>query len=63
VLKREVRHLKEEGNIRQARLPQGSRDWGTFMQMMREQIEAGARANRPGFKAVSKLRTDKSFDI
>jgi len=71
-LKREVRCLKEEGNIgrdlagqkvadilkrtkasiRQARLPQGSPDWDTFMQMTWEQIEAGARAHIPGRKVV-----------
>jgi hypothetical protein len=33
-----------------------------FMQMTWEQIEEGARANRPGFKVVRKLLTDKRFD-
>jgi hypothetical protein len=27
-----------------------------------EQIEEGGRANRPGFKGVRKLLTDKRFD-
>jgi len=32
------------------------------MEMTWEQIEAGARANSPGFKVVRKLLTDKRFD-
>ena len=32
------------------------------MEMTWEQIEAGARANRSGFKVVHKLLTDKRFD-
>ena len=53
---------RKKVSIRQARLPQGSPDWDTFMQMTWEEIEAGARANRPGFKVVRKLLTDKRFD-
>jgi hypothetical protein len=32
------------------------------MQMTWEHIEEGARINRPGFKAVRQLLTDKRFD-
>jgi hypothetical protein len=53
---------RKKASIRQARLPHGSPDWDTFMQMTWEQIEAGARANRPGFKVVRKLLIDKRFD-
>ena len=46
---------RKNTSIRQARLPQESPDWDTFMQMTWEQIEAGARANRPGLKLVRQL--------
>ena len=55
-----LRHKK--ASIKQARLPQGSPDWDEFSRMMWEQVEDGARANRPGFKVVRKLLTDKRFD-
>jgi len=53
---------RKKGSIKQAHLPSGSPDWDTFMQMTWEQIEAGARTNRPGFKVVRKLLADKRFD-
>jgi hypothetical protein len=53
---------RKKASIKQARLPRGSPDWEAFMEMTWEQIEAGARANRPGFKVVRKLLTDKRFD-
>jgi hypothetical protein len=53
---------RKKASIQQARLPQGSPDWDTFMEMTWEQIEVGARANRSGFKVVRKLLTDKRFD-
>jgi hypothetical protein len=53
---------RKKASVKQAHLPRGSPDWDAFMQMTWEQIEAGARANRPGFKVVRKLLTDKRFD-
>jgi hypothetical protein len=53
---------RKKASIKQARLPQGSPAWDAFMEMTWEQIEAGARANTPGFKVVRKLLTDKRFD-
>jgi hypothetical protein len=53
---------RKKASIKQARLPQGSPAWDAFMEMTWEQIEAGARAHRPGFKVVRKLLTDKRFD-
>jgi hypothetical protein len=53
---------RKKASIRQAPLPQGSPDWDTFIQMTWEQIEAGAHANRPGYKVVRKLLADKRFD-
>jgi hypothetical protein len=53
---------RKKASIKQARLPPGSPSWDAFMEMTWEQIEAGARANRPGFKVVRKLLTDKRFD-
>ena len=55
-----LRHKK--ASIKQARLPQGSPDWDEFSRMTWEQIEDGAYANRPGFKVVRKLLSDKRFD-
>jgi len=53
---------RKKASIKQARLPPGSPAWDVFMEMTWEQIEAGARANRSGFKVVHKLLTDKRFD-
>jgi hypothetical protein len=53
---------RKKASIKQARLPPGSPAWDAFMEMTWEQIEVGARANRPGFKVVRKLLTDKRFD-
>jgi hypothetical protein len=33
-----------------------------LMEMTWEQIEAGARTGRPGFKTIRKLLADKRFD-
>ena len=52
----------KKASIKQARLPQGSPDWDAFSQMTWEQVEDGARANRPGCKVVRKLLIDKRFD-
>ena len=53
---------RKKASIKQAPLPSGSPDWQTLLQMTWEQIDEGARTNRPGFKAVRKLLTDKRFD-
>ena len=53
---------RKKASIKQARLPQGSPDWQEFSQMVWEQIEEGARDNKPGFKVVRKLLTDKRFN-
>ena len=53
---------RKKASIKQAPLPSGSPEWDMFMQMTWEQIEEGARTNRPGFKVVRKLLTVKRFD-
>jgi hypothetical protein len=53
---------QKKGSIKQAKLLGGSPDWDEFSQMTWEEIEAGAKANKPGFKVVRKLLTDKRFD-
>jgi hypothetical protein len=53
---------RKKASLKQAPLPSGSPDWDTFMHMTWEQVEEGARTNRPGFKVVRKLLTDKRFD-
>lgn len=52
----------KRASIKQAALPEGSQSWDEFSEMIWEDIEAGADANRPGFKAVRKLLSDKRFD-
>lgn len=53
---------QKRGRIRQAPLPSGSPSWDEFGEMTWEQIEEGVTANKPGFKVVHKLLTDKRFD-
>jgi hypothetical protein len=53
---------QKRGSIKQAHLPSGSPSWDEFSEMSWEQIEEGAAANRPGFKVVRKLLTDRRFD-
>ena len=53
---------EKNASIKLAQLPKGSPDWEEFGEMAWEEIEAGARANQPGFKVVRKLLTDKRFD-
>ena len=53
---------RKKGSIKQAKLPIGSPDWDEFSQMIWEEVEAGAKVNKPGFKVVRKLLTDKRFD-
>ena len=53
---------QKRGRIKQAPLPNGSPSWDEFGEMTWEQIEEGAAADKPGFKVVRKLLTDKRFD-
>ncbi len=52
----------KKASITAAPLPRGSLSWREYEIMMWEDIEAGARENRPGFKAVRKLLSDQRFD-
>ena len=38
---------RKKGGIKQAKLPEGSPSWEEFSQMTWEQIQDGARVNRP----------------
>jgi hypothetical protein len=53
---------QKRASIRQAPLPEGAPSWREFVQMTWEQIDEGARKNRPGFKVVRKLLTDRRFN-
>jgi len=53
---------EKKASIKLARLPKGSPDWDEFSEMIWEEIEDGALLNKPGFKVVRKLLTDKRFD-
>jgi len=52
----------KKGSIRSAPLPEGSPSWFEFEAMMWEEIEEGAKQNRPGFRTVRKLLGDQRFD-
>lgn len=53
---------QKKGSIKQAPLPEGSPSWEEFSEMTWEQIEDGAAEDKPGFKLVRKLLSDKRFD-
>ena len=52
----------KKASIRQAQLPRGSLSWDEFVELTWAEVEEGARGNRPGFKTVRKLLSDKRFD-
>jgi hypothetical protein len=55
--------LKQKlSSIIRAPLPKGSPNWEEFTRMTWEEIEVGAQANRPGFRIIRKLLTDRRFD-
>jgi len=58
---REILRTKK-ASVRTAPLPGGSPSWSEIEDMMWEEIEAGAAENRPGFKTIRKLLTDRRFD-
>jgi len=43
----------KKASIKQARLPQGSPDWDTFMQMMWEKMKQGHLQTDPGVKSCT----------
>jgi hypothetical protein len=57
----EVLRLKK-GSIRTAPLPPNSPSWEDLSKLTWEEIDAGARQNKPGFKMVRKLLSDQRFD-
>jgi len=52
----------KKGSIRNAELPSGAPSWDEILDMPFSQIEAGARANLPGYKIIKKLLTDGRFN-
>jgi hypothetical protein len=53
---------RKKGSIKNAPLGRGSPSWDDFSQMDLREIEAGARANKPGYKTALKLLRDRRFD-
>ncbi len=53
---------EKKAGIRQAPLEPGAPGWNEFAGMSWAEIEAGAKANKPGFKTARKLLTDGRFD-
>jgi hypothetical protein len=53
---------RKKSSIRFAPLPPASTSWSEIEDMTWEEIEDGARLNRPGFKMIRKLLADQRFD-
>ena len=52
----------KKASVKNAPLPPGSPSWTEFELMTWDELESGARQNRPGFKTVRKLLSDQRFD-
>ena len=52
----------KKGSITRAPLPEGSPSWSEIGDMKLSEIRSGARANKPGYKTILKLLTDKRFN-
>jgi hypothetical protein len=53
---------RKKGSIKNAPLGRGSPSWDELSKMDLRDIEAGARANKPGYKTALKLLRDRRFD-
>ena len=53
---------QKKASIKLVQLSKGSPDWDEFSEMTWEEIEEGALLNKPGFRVVRKLLTNKRFD-
>jgi len=58
---RDILKLKK-GSIRSAPPEPGSPSWDDILDMTWEEIEAAAKADKPGFRTIKKLLTDGRFD-
>ncbi|MFN3168542.1 MAG: hypothetical protein ACE37H_15895 [Phycisphaeraceae bacterium] len=52
----------KKASIRSAPLPIGAPNWDDIMDWLWEDVDAAAKANKPGFKTIRKLLTDGRFD-
>jgi hypothetical protein len=52
----------KKGSIMRAPLPSGAPSWQEIMNMTLSQVRAAARENRPGFRTILKLLTDRRFN-
>jgi hypothetical protein len=52
----------KKGSIRNAPLEPGSPSWEDVQNMTWEEIEAAAKADKPGYRTIRKLLTDGRFD-
>jgi hypothetical protein len=50
-----------KGSIKNAPLPKGAPSWDKIINMTINEIEAGAKANKIGFKEIKKLLQDGRF--
>ena len=54
--------LLKKGSVRTAPLPPGSPSWDQILDLLWEEVDAAAKAGRPGFKTIRKLLSDQRFD-
>jgi hypothetical protein len=54
--------LLKNGSVRTAPLPAGSPSSDQILDWAWEEIDAAAKADRPGFKTIRKLLSDQRFD-
>jgi len=52
----------KKGSIKNAPLPKGSPSWKEIQGMTQQEINQGAAENRPGYRAIKKLLTDRRFN-
>lgn len=52
----------KKAGIMRAPLGIGAPSWEELLDLSWREIELGARANRPGYRTVRKLLSDKRFD-
>ena len=53
---------RKKGSIKDAPLPKGSPSWKEIQGLTQQEINQGAAENRPGYRTIKKLLTDRRFN-
>ncbi|MDP9372994.1 MAG: hypothetical protein M3Q65_11205 [Chloroflexota bacterium] len=53
---------RKKGSIKNAPLGQRAPSWDEVLDLTWQQVEAGARENKPGYRTIRKLLSDSRFD-